>query len=391
MRLYEHAGEQPPPHDDVAGLGIMHLHPQTLPQEARHLGNQVVCMIAEYHLTSSAWVSSNLCPVLPEAAKPLLPAIKSYLPGIAFEGTQDVRVLDRYCRSCFGIGPGCQCSAVPCQAPGLTAPTLSYSAMVSSTETTASTSAAGVTPLSHLLPRGPVTKPMDMLPPPTTENLLATAGISRGRKPQVPPPAPAAPGLRQARPKMPQQQAPTPGRQEATPYQQQVFPPKRPAPKQSATPSASQDHGDLAGEAGGARGRSLFRGPQDRQRRSRSSTRGSRKRRRADPTDSLMDRMANYVPSGWKRDLTHFIGCCWEAQIGSLEWDEWCVAITKFLGVMAKKKNREWMDIKELTPLQFMPYVAKLFREVTGQDLSGLGHFTGWVGLGGYYHWRVAE
>ena len=95
MRLYKHAGEQPPPHDDVAGQGIMHLHPQTPPQEARRLGNQVVCMIAEYHLTSSTWVSSTLCPVLPEAAKPLLSAIKSYLPGISFEGTQDVRVLDR--------------------------------------------------------------------------------------------------------------------------------------------------------------------------------------------------------------------------------------------------------------------------------------------------------
>ena len=94
MRLYEHAGEQPPPRDDVAGRGIMHLHPETLPQEARHLRNQVVCMIAEYHLTSSAWVPSTLCPVLPEAAKPLLPALKSYLLGISFEGTQDVRVLD---------------------------------------------------------------------------------------------------------------------------------------------------------------------------------------------------------------------------------------------------------------------------------------------------------
>ena len=67
------------------------------------------------------------------------------------------------------------------------------------------------------------------------------------------------------------------------------------------------------------------------------------------------------------------------------------MAITKFLAVMAKKKNCEWMDIKELMPLQFMPYVAKLFREVTRQDLSGLGHFTGWIGLGGYYHWRVAQ
>ena len=201
---------------------------------------------------------------------------------------------------------------------------------------------------------------------------------------------PAAPGLCQTRPKMPQQQVPTPGRQEATQatsYRQQVFPPKCPAPK----PSASQDHRDPAGEAGGARGRSSFRGPQDRQRRSQSSTRGSQKCRRADPTDSLTDKMANFVASGWRRDLTHFIGCCWVAQIGSLERDEWRVAITKFLAVMAKKKNREWTDIKELTPLQFMPYVAKLFREVTGQDLSGLGHFTRWIGLGGYYHWRVAQ
>ena len=131
-----------------------------------------------------------------------------------------------YCWSCFGIGLGCQCYTVPCQAPGLeaalwTPPTLSYSAMVSSTETTANTSAAGVTPPSHLLPRGPTTEPMDTLPPPTMENLLATASVGWGRKPRVPPQAPAAPGLHQTRPKMPQQQASTPGRQEvmpATPY-----------------------------------------------------------------------------------------------------------------------------------------------------------------------------
>ena len=38
-----------------------------------------------------------------------------------------------------------------------------------------------------------------------------------------------------------------------------------------------------------------------------------------------------------------------------------------------------------------MPYVANLFREVTGKDLQGLSQFTGWIGLGGYYHWRVAQ
>ena len=178
----------------------------------------------------------------------------------------------RYCRSCFGVGPGCQCSAAPCQASGPTAalwtpPTLSYSAMVSSTETTASTSMAGVTPPSHLPPREPTIELMDMLLPLTMENLLATAGVGRGCKPQILLHITTASGLRQMRPKMPQQQVPTPGRQEvmqATPYWQQVFPPKRPAPKLSATPSASQDHGDPAGEAGGAWGRSSSRGPQDR-------------------------------------------------------------------------------------------------------------------------------
>ena len=42
-------------------------------------------------------------------------------------------------------------------------------------------------------------------------------------------------------------------------------------------------------------------------------------------------------------------------------------------------------------PLQFMPYVANLFWEVTGKDLQGLSQFTGWISLGGYYHWRVAQ
>ena len=191
----------------------------------------------------------------------------------------------RYCRCCFGVGQRCQCSVVPRQAPGLTTalwapPTVSYTAMVSSTETTASTSATGVTPPSHLPPRAPAIKLMDTLPPPTTENLLAIASVGRGRKPQTPPRMPAAPGLRQMRPQTPQQQAPTPGGQEAmqaTPYRQQVFPPELPAPKPSATPSASQDHRDPAGEAEGARGRSSSRGPRGGQRRGRSSTRGSRK------------------------------------------------------------------------------------------------------------------
>ena len=191
----------------------------------------------------------------------------------------------QYCRHCYGVLQRCQCSVVPRQAPGPTAalwtpPTVSYVAMVSSTETMASTSAAGVTPPSYRPPGMPALESMDTLPAPTMENLLATASVSRGHKPWTPPWMPAAPGLCQMRHRMPQQQAPTPGGQEvmqAMPYQQQVFPPKRPASELSATPSASQHQGDPAREVEGARGRSSSQGPQNRQRRSRSSTRGSRK------------------------------------------------------------------------------------------------------------------
>ena len=93
-QLYKHAGEQPAACHNVAGRGIMHLHPQMLPHEATRLGNQVVCMIAEYHLTGSARGPSSLSTVLPEAATTLLPPIKDYVPGVTFEGTRDVRVVD---------------------------------------------------------------------------------------------------------------------------------------------------------------------------------------------------------------------------------------------------------------------------------------------------------
>ena len=93
-QLYKHAGEQPATHHNVAARGIMHLHLEMLPRKATRLGNQVVCMIAEYHLTSSARGPLSLSQVLPEVATTLLPPIKDYVPGVAFEGTRDVRVLN---------------------------------------------------------------------------------------------------------------------------------------------------------------------------------------------------------------------------------------------------------------------------------------------------------
>ena len=176
----------------------------------------------------------------------------------------------RYCGHCFGVGQKCWCSAIPHQAPGPTSalwtpPTVSYMAMVSSTETTASTSVAGITPPSYPPPGMPPLEPMDTLPAPTSENLLTTAGVGRGGRGQRQPSTPMAPGLRQTRPMTPQQRMPAPGRQgtnQATPYRQQVYLPQCPTgvqtttPKQSAAPSTSQGRAETAGEGEDARGRS---------------------------------------------------------------------------------------------------------------------------------------
>ena len=91
--LYKHAAAQPAASHNASGRVIRHLHPKLLPHQATSLGNQVACMITEYHLTVSTHQSS-LRPILPPEAAPLLPAIKNYVPGVSFEGTRDVRVMD---------------------------------------------------------------------------------------------------------------------------------------------------------------------------------------------------------------------------------------------------------------------------------------------------------
>ena len=94
LQLYQHVAEQPVSHHNVATQRIIHLHPEVMPHEATCLRNQVICMIAEYHLTSSAQGPSSLSPILLETAATLVPPIDDYVPGSAFEGTQDVRVVD---------------------------------------------------------------------------------------------------------------------------------------------------------------------------------------------------------------------------------------------------------------------------------------------------------
>ena len=204
----------------------------------------------------------------------------------------------KYCRFCFGVGRKCRCGNVPRQTPspasGLwTLLTMSYPAMASSTETTASSSVGGVPPLRHLLPGLPPADPatmsyatmaslpeaaagssasgvpplrhpapgpppgnpapMDTLPALMTEDLLATASVGRGgrgrRSTATRPQIPTAPGPHQTRPSSTQQWMPAPGRQkagQATPYWQQVYPPQHSTgarmatPKTTTTPSTGQ-------------------------------------------------------------------------------------------------------------------------------------------------------
>ena len=56
-----------------------------------------------------------------------------------------------------------------------------------------------------------------------------------------------------------------------------------------------------------------------------------------------------------------------------------------------KNVRGKWLDIKELTPLCYMCYVAKCFVDSTGHDLKGLGLHTRWIRARSYYHWRVAK
>ena len=64
-------------------------------EELHRFNNQVLIMIAEYHLTSACQGSRSIPPVLPEGAAQLMPPLDEYLPGGTFEGCRDVRVTGR--------------------------------------------------------------------------------------------------------------------------------------------------------------------------------------------------------------------------------------------------------------------------------------------------------
>ena len=73
--------------------GLRESHPEMGAEELQRL-NQVLLMIAEYHLTSASQGTHHILPVLPEGAARLMPPLDGYLPG-SFDGCRDIRVTDR--------------------------------------------------------------------------------------------------------------------------------------------------------------------------------------------------------------------------------------------------------------------------------------------------------
>ena len=56
-----------------------------------------------------------------------------------------------------------------------------------------------------------------------------------------------------------------------------------------------------------------------------------------DPMEDLMD----FMPSGWKRDLMHMVGCFYASQIAPLNTQQWHSDQNKFIQVMEEHKDRE--------------------------------------------------
>ena len=248
-----------------------------------------------------------------------------------------------FCWFCFILGSYCRCHPKVPQAPTplWNPPGYSYATMAAIPITSASTSMVGVPTVADPPPDYPALPPlMDMTLPPKATNPLAGVGVGRGKAIQTMLATVKPLGPHQVQPQSAIQQQAASARQEvtqATPYKQQVLLPQVPWPAAGVRPrtaatttQASTTTSTASGIEAGARGRSRERasprGSRDQStcgRRPRSSTRGSRKWRQGIVSQNPMDDLDNYVPSGWKMDLLHIVGCHYAHQIGPLTNEKW--------------------------------------------------------------------
>ena len=305
-----------------------------------------------------------------------------------------------YCRQCYKLGPACTCSkgqpaksrwTRPVQPYRGTTSTAPVSMMAGSIPTWVSTSAGGGSSVV-LPPPGypplPATPLMDVSShwpsiQNTGVNLLKTAGIGRGLRlqsvpPQQTPSVPGVTGIQQVRPVSVGPPASTSVRGDRvlkTPYQQQVQVPSSDWIVRYQAPKAKPSEGSLQVEIPG------------------KSRDGDKAKvicymdpsQAEDPMSCVMA----FRSRGWSRDLEHIVSCYYLAQVGPLD-KVWLTRWLQFAEHMHTAKD-EWVDIKELTPLQFMPYVQTWFQTTTGIYLRDLDQLVKWIRASGYYHWKVAD
>ena len=94
QKLYATAEEHRLASEMTTLHGLQANYPDMDVEELLRLNNQVLIMIAEYHLMSTSQGSHSIPPVLPAGAARLMPPVDEYLPG-PFDGVRDVRVRDR--------------------------------------------------------------------------------------------------------------------------------------------------------------------------------------------------------------------------------------------------------------------------------------------------------
>ena len=93
----------------------------------------------------------------------------------------------------------------------------------------------------------------------------------------------------------------------------------------------------------------------------------------------LAEMAAKYHSSGWQRDLEHVLKVFYKHTVQTpFREAEWARVRERFFVHLTPRKA-EAVAIKEESPLDYMPYIAKEFHRATGLHLNDLPEFTLWI------------
>ena len=94
---------------------------------------------------------------------------------------------------------------------------------------------------------------------------------------------------------------------------------------------------------------------------------------------------SKYRSSGWRRDLEHVLKVYYKHTMQTpFREVEWARVRELFFDRFAPKKA-EALVIKEESPLEYMPFIAKEFHRAMGLRLLDLPEFTLWIKRGSYF------